>query len=446
MKLLADLAVPEVMGSSFFDSPAADWSVEPPWQTLSRNHVHKLTAWDRENLAEFVDLERHVCDVLSAGIGIAHGDVSESSILIDRNGFPRIVGWTWAARSPTWVDAAVVIVRLVEAGCAPEEAENIVSAVPAWAEASPASLNAFAVALLGCWILSSRQPSLTDAARWYAQYRLYDATHCAQGDMTNEVDYHALAPSAMILLLPVISTAVSISGSWFIARRKEKKMNADNADDTVQFRRTAELGKPLTVDDQTIGRSSSRPGRHGARHRLPGIAAPQWPGGDPDFPDRIRNERGGGRDRGRALDKFDDSLLGQHSGPTRVVLSTYVDFQSWAMNDHLGIPDAAQIAWDRGRANADSMMSVRASALAINKQSHGATYAGIDAGKKAGDAQTAWREGTTGVDRTAADDAKAVYATFGIVGDYIAGNEVAASDCSTPSLPALLSNECRVSS
>src|SRR5207248_8675870 len=26
------------------------------------------------------------------------------------------------------------------------------------------------------------------------------------------------------------------------------------------------------------------------------------------------------------LDKFDDSLLGQHSGPTRVVLSTYVDF------------------------------------------------------------------------------------------------------------------------
>jgi hypothetical protein len=36
------------------------------------------------------------------------------------------------------------------------------------------------------------------------------------------------------------------------------------------------------------------------------------------------------------LDKFDDSLLGQHAGPTRVVLSTYVDFEAWMMNDRLG--------------------------------------------------------------------------------------------------------------
>lgn len=55
------------------------------------------------------------------------------------------------------------------------------------------------------------------------------------------------------------------------------------------------------------------------------------------------------------LDKFDDSLLGQHSGPTRVVLSTYVDFESWAMNDRLGIPDAAEIAWDNGQRGRDDV-------------------------------------------------------------------------------------------
>lgn len=128
------------------------------------------------------------------------------------------------------------------------------------------------------------------------------------------------------------------------------------------------------------------------------------------------------------LDKFDDSLLAQQSGPTRVVLSTYVDFQSWAMNDRLGIPEAANIAWDNGQASADAMMSVRGSALAINKQTHGTTYAGITDAKRVTDAQTAWREGTTGLDRTAIDDAGAVFTTFGIIGDYIASNEVAASD------------------
>ncbi|UJW28650.1 hypothetical protein L3Q67_25635 [Saccharothrix sp. AJ9571] len=128
------------------------------------------------------------------------------------------------------------------------------------------------------------------------------------------------------------------------------------------------------------------------------------------------------------LDKFDDSLLGQHSGPTRVVLSTYVDFEAWAMRDRLGIPDAASIAWNNGQASSEALMSVRTSALAINKQSHGDTYAGLHVGQKATDAEAAWRDGTTGVGRTATDDATAVFTTFGIIGDYITSSEVAASD------------------
>ncbi|MFB7918952.1 hypothetical protein [Streptomyces sp. NPDC056061] len=128
------------------------------------------------------------------------------------------------------------------------------------------------------------------------------------------------------------------------------------------------------------------------------------------------------------LDKFDDSLMGQHSGPTRVVLSTYVDFEAWAMKDRLGIPDAATIAWANGQASPEAMMSVRTSALAINKQSHGSTYADISIGTKTDNAESAWHDGMTGVDRTAADDVYAVLATFGIIGDYITSNVVAASD------------------
>ena len=128
------------------------------------------------------------------------------------------------------------------------------------------------------------------------------------------------------------------------------------------------------------------------------------------------------------LDKFDDSVLGQHAGPTRVVLSTYVDFEAWMMNDRLGIPDQATVSWNGDQASSDAMMSVRTSALAINKQSHGATFNGISIGTKANDAESAWKDGTVSVGTGASDDFKAVFSTFGIIGKYIGSNEIAASD------------------
>ncbi|MFE6939539.1 hypothetical protein [Streptomyces chartreusis] len=128
------------------------------------------------------------------------------------------------------------------------------------------------------------------------------------------------------------------------------------------------------------------------------------------------------------LDKFDSSVLGQHAGPTRVVLSTYVDFEAWMMNDRLGIPDQATVSWNGDQASSDAMMSVRTSALAINKQSHGATFNGIGIGTKANDAESAWKDGTASVGTGASDDFKAVFSAFGIIGKYIGSFEIAASD------------------
>ncbi|MFD4574726.1 hypothetical protein ACFWNK_21890 [Streptomyces sp. NPDC058417] len=128
------------------------------------------------------------------------------------------------------------------------------------------------------------------------------------------------------------------------------------------------------------------------------------------------------------LDKYDDSVLGQHAGPTRVVLSTYVDFEAWMMNDRLGIPDQANVSWNGDQASSDAMMSVRASALAINKQSHGTTFSGISIGTKANDAESAWKDGTVSVGTGASDDFEAVFSTFGLIHKYIGSDEIAASD------------------
>lgn len=143
------------------------------------------------------------------------------------------------------------------------------------------------------------------------------------------------------------------------------------------------------------------------------------------------------------LDKFDDSVWGSQAGPTRVVLSTYVDFNSWMMNDRLAVPDAALIGWDGDRASNDAMMAVRTSALAINVQSHGSTFSGIDIGTKPGDARTAWEDGTASYGRPdgctiaedgtaspqceVSDDAAAVGATYSMLGRYIVGEKATAS-------------------
>lgn len=127
------------------------------------------------------------------------------------------------------------------------------------------------------------------------------------------------------------------------------------------------------------------------------------------------------------LDKFDDSVLGQHSGPTRVVLSTYVDFEAWMMNDRLAVPEQASISWEDGQAGSESMMSVRNSALAINAQAN-SNFGGISVGDKTSDAEAAWRAGTVDVDDSAGNDMQAVFATFGILNKYISGSTTSASD------------------
>ncbi len=127
------------------------------------------------------------------------------------------------------------------------------------------------------------------------------------------------------------------------------------------------------------------------------------------------------------LNKFSDSIMGQHAGPTRVVLSTYVDFERWMMNDRLGIPDQASIGWKDGQASPASLMAVRTTALAINSQSNPA-FSGISIRTGAGDAESAWKDGNTGITDTEGADVTAVFSTFGMLNDYIGSRQVAASD------------------
>ncbi|WP_030895369.1 hypothetical protein [Streptomyces sp. NRRL F-5053] len=127
------------------------------------------------------------------------------------------------------------------------------------------------------------------------------------------------------------------------------------------------------------------------------------------------------------LDKFDD--LGVASaGPTRVVLSTYVDFEGWMMHDRLAIPEGAVIGWNKDQASSDAMMNVRTSALSINKQAHPKAYANMHVSTHRANAGAAWKDGSTSLGKENENDTQSVFMTFGLLGKYITSQTVAASD------------------
>ena len=139
------------------------------------------------------------------------------------------------------------------------------------------------------------------------------------------------------------------------------------------------------------------------------------------------------------LSQFDDEL-GQHAGPTRVVLSTYVDFNSWMTNSRLAVPDGASISWDanEGAAQPESMLSARSSALAINSQSN-SVFKDVKPSAISGDAKGSWTNATPKIDKpgfceegeTCSDaetDENVVGATIALLGRYISGQAVSASD------------------
>ena len=73
------------------------------------------------------------------------------------------------------------------------------------------------------------------------------------------------------------------------------------------------------------------------------------------------------------INSMADASTEGNAGSTRVVMSTYLDFESWALKNRLAIPDGAIIAWDDKdhQPTGQSQANVRNTALAINNETLG---------------------------------------------------------------------------
>ncbi|WP_146073837.1 hypothetical protein [Amycolatopsis sp. CA-126428] len=157
--------------TSQFESLSPRLSKESAWRTLMTSSARVLDPWERRRATTFSEYELLLLEVMSGGMAAVHGNVSAQSILLSASG-PRLTGWHDVAKAPSWVDPAVFAVQLVVNGHSPEAADSWVAQVPAWKQASPDSIDAFAVSLLGRWILANRPAPLRTAARQYVAHRL----------------------------------------------------------------------------------------------------------------------------------------------------------------------------------------------------------------------------------------------------------------------------------
>jgi hypothetical protein len=86
---------------------------------------------------------------LLAGDALLHTDIAPHNVLVNDRAY--LIDWAWPTLGPAWVDPAVWLIRLIDAGHTPAEAETWAGHLPSWHQASPKALTAFAHANARMW-------------------------------------------------------------------------------------------------------------------------------------------------------------------------------------------------------------------------------------------------------------------------------------------------------
>lgn len=111
---------------------------------------------------------------LFAGDTLLHTDLAPHNVLVDERA--HIIDWAWPTRGAAWIDPAVLILRLLEAGHSLEAADEVAGHFPSWRTASMEAVEAFTAANAALWAEIARNdpaPWKTGMARHAAEYNAY---------------------------------------------------------------------------------------------------------------------------------------------------------------------------------------------------------------------------------------------------------------------------------
>ena len=133
------------------------------------------------------------------------------------------------------------------------------------------------------------------------------------------------------------------------------------------------------------------------------------------------------------LSTMKDASAGAGMGATRVVVSTFVDFENWAKNSRLAVPQGATLAWDSftQAPTGDSVNKLRQTTAAINGIAHpGGEFDGVSSlGVSSLGSLTA--EAAKADESSIGNSAKTYGATMGVLLRYLTAQRYEASDFET---------------
>lgn len=101
---------------------------------------------------------------LLRGDTLVHMDLTAENILIgDR---VRVVDWAWPTLGAAWLDTAAMVVRLIQAGHTPAQAERWAQQVPVWHHAKDQALSIYLQARTALGRKHAHEPVYQALARW----------------------------------------------------------------------------------------------------------------------------------------------------------------------------------------------------------------------------------------------------------------------------------------
>ncbi|MER7820614.1 phosphotransferase [Streptomyces sp. NPDC096153] len=140
----------------------ADYSPGSPDLPLVAAAIEELQAIDSPPLP-FVKTATarwaaHLTDsAVLEGATLLHTDLAPHNVLVtDR---AHLIDWAWPTRGAAWIDPAVIILRLMEAGHTAQDADQWAQRFPSWASAPAGGVEAFSTANAAVWAeIASHDP------------------------------------------------------------------------------------------------------------------------------------------------------------------------------------------------------------------------------------------------------------------------------------------------
>ncbi|MFJ1794259.1 hypothetical protein [Kitasatospora griseola] len=127
------------------------WSGQRFWCTLGERHRDRLDPWVVEHLDTLAFAEREAPGLID-GNTLVHTDLTGPNLLVEGSTV-QVVDWAFPAPGAAWVDTAYLVIRLIQTGHTPQEAERWADSVSMWRAASPWAITTFVAALAGLWTL-----------------------------------------------------------------------------------------------------------------------------------------------------------------------------------------------------------------------------------------------------------------------------------------------------